>query len=130
MKRLVECSFAPNGWSGALTLKQPLTGVPGRIVESVPHAHSRFTSFLGFGACIFRWPVFAFVDFNKASSRGRFYSKESLEEMFIHRKLTTTCCVAVLALGLVACGSSDDDTSMTDPTAMEPMELDGCRAAG
>ena len=42
--------------------------------------------------------------------------------MFIHRKLTTTCCVAVLALGLVACGSSDDDTSMTDPTAMEPMD--------
>ena len=42
--------------------------------------------------------------------------------MFTQRKLTTTCCVAVLALGLVACGSSDDDTSMTDPTAMEPMD--------
>ena len=42
--------------------------------------------------------------------------------MFIHRKLTTTCCVAVLALGLVACGSSDDDTSMTDPTTIEPMD--------
>ena len=121
MKRLVECSFAPNGWSGALTLKQPLTGVPGRVVESVPHAHSRFTSFLGFGACIRRWPVFVFTDFNKASTRGRFYSKESLEKMSIHRKLTTVCCAAVLALGLAACGSDDDKMVMEmNGDGMEP----------
>ena len=29
--------------------------------------------------------------------------------MSIHRKLMTVCCAAVLALGLAACGSSDDD---------------------
>ena len=44
--------------------------------------------------------------------------------MSIHRKLTTVCCAAVLALGLAACGSSsDDDTSSTDtPTTTEPTE--------
>ena len=38
--------------------------------------------------------------------------------MSIHRKLTTGCAVAVLAFGLAACGSSDDDDT---PTAMMPM---------
>ena len=51
--------------------------------------------------------------------------------MSIHRKLTTVCCAAVLALGLAACSSSsDDDTSLTDtptttmttPTTISPME--------
>ena len=32
--------------------------------------------------------------------------------MSIHRKLTTVCCAAVLALGLAACGSSDDAKKM------------------
>ena len=41
--------------------------------------------------------------------------------MSIHRKLTTVCCAAVLALGLAACGSSDNDKaeSMT-PTTTDP----------
>ena len=38
--------------------------------------------------------------------------------MSIHRKLMTGCAVAVLAFGLAACGSSDDDDT---PTAMMPM---------
>ena len=38
--------------------------------------------------------------------------EESLEEMSIHRKLTTVCCAAVLALGLAACSSSNNDTQM------------------
>ena len=33
--------------------------------------------------------------------------EESLETMSIHRKLMTGCCVAVLAFGLAACGSSN-----------------------
>ena len=37
---------------------------------------------------------------------------ESLDKMFTYRKLTTVCCAAVLALGLAACGTSDDDTQM------------------
>ena len=43
--------------------------------------------------------------------------------MSIHRKLMTACCAAVLAFGLAACGSSDDDTAATDtdtPTVTEP----------
>ena len=42
-----------------------------------------------------------------------------------YRKLTTVCCAAVLALGLAACGSSDDDTAMmpTEPTMpVEPVD--------
>ena len=47
--------------------------------------------------------------------------EESLEEMSIHRKLMTVCCAVVLAFGLAACGSSDDDTAATDtPTVEEP----------
>ena len=38
--------------------------------------------------------------------------------MSIHRKLMTACAAAVLAFGLAACGSSDDDDT---PTAMMPM---------
>ena len=34
--------------------------------------------------------------------------------MSIHRKLTTVCCAAVLALGLAACGSSSDDDNQAD----------------
>ena len=45
--------------------------------------------------------------------------------MSIHRKLMTGCAVAVLAFGLAACGSSDNDTAdapMTGPVTMpEPM---------
>ena len=51
--------------------------------------------------------------------------------MSIHRKLTTVCCAAVLALGLAACGSSSDDDSQTgmngdgmempDPTPAEQL---------
>ena len=41
--------------------------------------------------------------------------------MSTHRKLMTVCCAAVFALGLAACGSSDDnDTAMEDPV-VEPM---------
>ena len=40
--------------------------------------------------------------------------------MFIHKKLMTVCCAAVLALGLAACGSSDDDTADTTPTTEMP----------
>ena len=40
--------------------------------------------------------------------------------MSIHRKLMTVCCAAVLALGLAACGSSDDDTADTTPTTEMP----------
>ena len=61
--------------------------------------------------------------------------QESLEEMSIHRKLTTVCCAAVLAFGLAACGSSDDDTAADDgtPTVEEPAgptqaELDAAEA--
>ena len=36
--------------------------------------------------------------------------------MSIHRKLMTGCAVAVLAFGLAACGSSDDDTAADDGT--------------
>ena len=43
--------------------------------------------------------------------------------MSIHRKLTTVCCAAVLALGLAACGSSsDDDRAMMPTMPVEPME--------
>ena len=35
--------------------------------------------------------------------------------MSIHRKLTTVCCAAVLALGLAACGSDDDKMVMAPP---------------
>ena len=44
--------------------------------------------------------------------------------MSINRKLMTVCCAAVLALGLAACGSSDDDTADTTPTTEmpEPMQ--------
>ena len=41
--------------------------------------------------------------------------------MSIHRKLTTVCCAAVLALGLAACGS-DDDKVVTAPP-IEPTTL-------
>ena len=51
--------------------------------------------------------------------------------MSIHRKLTTVCCAAVLALGLAACGSSSDDDPQTgmngdgmempDPTPAEQL---------
>ena len=45
--------------------------------------------------------------------------------MSIHRKLTTVCCAAVLALGLAACGSSDDDkTPPMDGDGMEPTALE------
>ena len=40
--------------------------------------------------------------------------------MSIHRKLTTVCCAAVLALGLAACGS-DDDKVVTAP----PIDTNG-----
>ena len=33
--------------------------------------------------------------------------------MSIHRKLTTVCCAAVLALGLAACSSSDKETAVS-----------------
>ena len=39
--------------------------------------------------------------------------------MFIHRKLMTSCAVAALAFGLVACATSDDDNAAMDAT--EPM---------
>ena len=45
--------------------------------------------------------------------------------MYIHRKLMTVCCAAVLALGLAACGSSSDDdgTPLTNTTTtISPME--------
>ena len=41
--------------------------------------------------------------------------------MSIHRKLTTVCCAAVLALGLAACGS-DDDKVVTAPPNGDGME--------
>ena len=39
--------------------------------------------------------------------------------MSIHRKLMTVCCAAVLAFGLAACGSSDDDTAADDTPTVE-----------
>ena len=52
--------------------------------------------------------------------------------MSTHRKLTTVCCAAVLALGLAACGSSSDDDDQTgmdgDGTQM-PTEPAGPTAA-
>ena len=45
--------------------------------------------------------------------------KESLEKMSTHRKLLTACCAAVLAFGLAACGSSDDDTAADDTPTVE-----------
>ena len=49
--------------------------------------------------------------------------------MSIHRKLTTVCCAAVLALGLAACGSDDDKMDMAPPMdtngdGMEPTALE------
>ena len=51
--------------------------------------------------------------------------------MSIHRNLMTVCCAAVLAFGLAACGSSDDDTAadgdtptVTDPAGSTQTELD------
>ena len=55
--------------------------------------------------------------------------------MFTHRKLLTVCCAAVFALGLAACGSSDDDTAaddtptVTDPAGPTQAELDAAEAA-
>ena len=46
--------------------------------------------------------------------------------MSTHRKLTTVCCAAVLALGLAACGSSDDDKeAVVTPPVTDPMEPAG-----
>ena len=41
--------------------------------------------------------------------------------MSTHKKLMTVCAAVVLAFGLAACGSSDDDTAMDEPTTTEPM---------
>ena len=49
----------------------------------------------------------------RASYRGRFWSKESLETMSRYRKLMTICCVGVLALGLAACGGGGDSGPST-----------------
>ena len=40
--------------------------------------------------------------------------------MFTHKNLMTVCAAVVLAFGLAACGSSDDDTAMDEPTVEEP----------
>ena len=40
--------------------------------------------------------------------------------MSIHRKLTTVCCAAVLAVGLAACGTSDDDDTSPTTGMMDP----------
>ena len=50
---------------------------------------------------------------NPEASLRPLQSEESLETMSIHRKLTTVCCAAVLALGLAACGSSDKETAVS-----------------
>lgn len=39
-----------------------------------------------------------------------------------YKKLTTVCAAVVLAFGLAACGSSDDEMTMGDDTTVEPME--------
>ena len=49
--------------------------------------------------------------------------------MSIHRKLTTVCCAAALALGLAACGSDDDKVVTASPIdtngdGMEPTALE------
>ena len=54
--------------------------------------------------------------------------------MSTHRKLLTVCCAAVFALGLAACGSSDDDSTADAPAVEEPTgptqaELDAAQAA-
>ena len=55
--------------------------------------------------------------------------------MSIHRKLMTVCAAVVLAFGLAACGSSDDDTAdatppvVVDPEPAPPTEAELAQAA-
>ena len=57
-------------------------------------------------------------------------NEESLGTMSTYKNLMTVCCAAVLALGLAACGSSDDDKKMTMPDDGMEMPDDGMEMPG
>ena len=67
---------------------------------------------------------------NPEASLRPLQSEESLETMSIHRKLTTVCCAAVLALGLAACGSSDNDRTPAGGGGADGGGADGGGAGG